>query len=244
MSCVLPTANRPKFVAQAVRYFLSQDYPHRELVVVDDGDVPVADVVRGDARIRYVRHPGGLTLGAKRNFCVSQCRGDLVMHWDDDDWMAAHRISYQVAALDAADAEVCGLAQILFHEPLSGRTWLYDYPTHERAWLAGGSLLYTKAFWERAPFPDVQVASDTTFVWSQPLHRVAIVPDYRFYVALIHPRNTSPKYVDLDHWTSWPGNVHALFGADAEFYDGLAEEWAREEGGEATRPPSPVTPRG
>jgi len=46
---------------------------------------------------------------------------------------------------------------MLFHEPATATTWLYDYPASERPWLIGGSLLYTRAFWQRSPFPDIQV---------------------------------------------------------------------------------------
>jgi glycosyltransferase involved in cell wall biosynthesis len=35
-SCIIPTANRRRFVPQAIRYFLTQDYPNKELIVVDD----------------------------------------------------------------------------------------------------------------------------------------------------------------------------------------------------------------
>lgn len=224
VSCVLPTANRRRFVAQAIRYFQAQDYPERELLVMDDGDDAVEDLVPDDPRIRYVRAPKGRTLGAKRNDCVEQSRGDLILHWDDDDWMAPHRIRYQVGALLARSAEVCGLSQMLFFDPAARQTWLYDYPDQDRPWIAGGSLLYTKAFWRRAPFPDVQVASDTTFVWSQSLERAAIVPDYRFYVAIIHSRNTSPKHTDMDYWTPWTANVAALMGEDYAFYEQLATD--------------------
>jgi len=60
--------------------------------------------VPNDPCIRYIRLSGQRSLGAKRNECVEACRGDLIMHWDDDDWMAPHRISYQVDALLREDA--------------------------------------------------------------------------------------------------------------------------------------------
>ena len=47
VSCVMPTADRRRFVPQAIGYFLAQDYPNRELVIVDDGKESVEDLVSG-----------------------------------------------------------------------------------------------------------------------------------------------------------------------------------------------------
>ncbi|HJZ54819.1 MAG TPA: glycosyltransferase family 2 protein [Gemmataceae bacterium] len=221
VSCVMPTADRRAFVPQAIRYFRRQDYPNKELVVVDDGADPVEDLVPTDPQVRYVRLTGRRTLGAKRNACVEVCRGELVMHWDDDDWMAPHRITYQVAALVRSGAEVCGSSRLLFYDPVRGHTWLYDYAPDGRPWIAGGTLLYTKTFWRRAPFPDIQVGSDTVFVWNQPLDTAAFLPDYRYYVAVIHPGNTSPKLLSHALWTRWEANVEHLIGDDMPFYHAL-----------------------
>ena len=168
VSCIMPTAGRRRWVQQAIRYFLRQDYPNRELVILDDGAAEA--VIPPDPRIRYQRLSGTCTLGTKRNLCVEASRGELILHWDDDDWFAKNRISYQVDALVHAGAEICGLSRMLFHEPQTARTWLYEYPTtHGLRWLAGGSLLYTTNFWRQGPFPDKQVASDTSFIWGHAL---------------------------------------------------------------------------
>src|SRR5689334_13226962 len=82
VSCVMPTANRRRFVLRAIRYFQTQDYPNKELVILDDGADSVADLIPDDPQIRYVRLTGKRTLGMKRNECVQQARGDLIMHWD------------------------------------------------------------------------------------------------------------------------------------------------------------------
>ena len=42
VSCIMPTASRRRFVPLAIRYFLSQDYPNKELLILDDGDDSVA----------------------------------------------------------------------------------------------------------------------------------------------------------------------------------------------------------
>ena len=67
VSCVMPTRDRRTFARQAIWYFLRQDYPSKELIVLDDGDDAIEDLTRGDERIRYVQLPGRSTVGAKRN---------------------------------------------------------------------------------------------------------------------------------------------------------------------------------
>src|SRR5437879_2042071 len=109
VSCILPTYDRRRFVAQSIRYFLRQDYPDKELIVVDDGVADsIGDLVPSDSAIRYVRLNQRLTVGAKRNLACREARGNIILHWDDDDWMADWRISYQVAQLTTSNSEVCG----------------------------------------------------------------------------------------------------------------------------------------
>src|SRR5574341_1894161 len=94
VSCIMPTYNRYRFVPQAIRYFLEQDYPHKELIIIDDSPVKASiDIPDGEA-IRYFHQLGRRSLGEKRNYAITHCRGEIIMHWDDDDWMARGRIRY------------------------------------------------------------------------------------------------------------------------------------------------------
>lgn len=72
---------------QAIQYFLRQNYPNRELVVVDDGTDAVTDMMPPDPQIRYVRLEGKHTLGTKRNLACEEARGEIIVHWDGDDWI-------------------------------------------------------------------------------------------------------------------------------------------------------------
>ena len=58
VSCIMPTCDRRGVRPARARVFPRQDYPNRELIVVDDGDDPVGDLVRGRAGVRYVRSTG------------------------------------------------------------------------------------------------------------------------------------------------------------------------------------------
>src|SRR4051812_20555321 len=93
VSCLMPTRGRRPFVGLAVACFLGQDYGRRELVVVDDGPEPIGDLLPPDSRIRYERVPRATSLGAKRNLACELAHGDVLVHWDDDDWSAPWRLS-------------------------------------------------------------------------------------------------------------------------------------------------------
>lgn len=222
VSCILPTRERRLFVAQAVGYFLRQDYPRRELIVVDDGDDPVADLLPEAANVRYLRVSRRLSLGAKRNVACAAAAGRVIVHWDDDDWIAPWRIRYQVRHLLERRGDVCGLREVVHLDPIGQRAWRFVYPRHAKAWVAGGTLCYTRALWQRNRFDNVDVGEDSGFLWSGRPRRVLALPDSSFYVALVHPGNTSPKRTDGQWWHAvGMGQVLAQLGSDRQFYTEL-----------------------
>lgn len=228
VSCVMPTANRPEMLQRAISLFQSQDYENRELVILDTSEA-LPSTVWGMSHTRaqwiYQMAAAGPALGELRNRVNSLARGSLIMHWDDDDWYRADRISLQVDAL--GDEDICGLSRHLFYKPETDETWLYTYPEFQRPWLAGGTCLYRRELWERFPFPDVQVGSDTQWMWGwpecdyaqtnwPPAVRMNAIFDYGWYVATIHENNTSKKVIQPAEWKPWQGDIHALMEGKAK----------------------------
>ena len=219
VSCIMPTYNRRMHVARAIQYFQRQDYPKRELLILDDGSQSMEDLVPPDPRIRYVRLDTRMVLGAKRNLACQLAQGSIIVHWDDDDWSAPHRIRYQVEVLEGQLVDLCGARRLLFYEPAQDKAWLYEYPASMRRWLAGGTFCYRKALWAKNPFPEIEMGEDTRFIWSPRIQKATPVTDHMFYVALIHPGNTSPKAVNGVYWHTHPVEViHSLLGKDLDFY--------------------------
>jgi predicted O-methyltransferase YrrM len=221
VSCIMPTSGRSALVPQAIEYFRRQDYPNLELIVIDDGRDRVEALLPADPRIRYVHGGEMLTLAAKHNLACELAGGEIICHWDDDDWMAPWRVSYQVQCLVSApdDESVCGLSTLLFYDPATRRAWRYRYPDGGVPWLSGATLCYRKRVWSKHPFPELPAGSDVTFV--QQLRRAAIRPhgDERFYVATVHPANTYPRRVSAPPFDPWPSEeVEALIGGDLDFY--------------------------
>lgn len=219
VSCIMPTHNRRPFVSQAIKYFLCQGYPNRELIIIDDGNDVIQDLVPQDPRIRYLRQEHKSNVGAKRNLACQEAKGELIVHWDDDDWMADWRLSYQVQSLLSAQADICGLSTLLFYDLCLDQAWQYRYPRAGPAWLAGGTFCYTKAFWRAYPFPEVSAGEDTRFILSIPSKKMLILEDPSFYVILIHPGNTSSRVIPGKQWRSYPvTEIRALLGTDVDFY--------------------------
>jgi O-antigen biosynthesis protein len=198
VSCLMPTANRRQYVPLAVAMFLAQDYGPRELIVLDDGRDPVADVIPRDPRIRYRYVCGGHSLGEKRNNSCRLARGEILVHWDDDDWSAPWRLSYQVGELQETAADVCGLDRLRFYDEERDLAWIYQYQESRTPWLAGNTLCYKRQLWEKHPFPDITIGEDS--VWIAEAVGARVLPLVRddFFVARVHAGNTSPK--ETDSW--------------------------------------------
>lgn len=85
------TYRRPELLAELLYCFLAQDWPNKELVIVQDE--AEQQLVCDHPDVRIINWPRRMSsLGLKRNFGVSQCRGDYIFHVDDDDLYLPHKI--------------------------------------------------------------------------------------------------------------------------------------------------------
>lgn len=219
VTAIMPTADRRDHVARSLAYFARQDHPSCELLVLDDGDDRIADLIPADPRIRYVALEQRLVLGEKRNRACELARGEIIVHWDDDDWQAPDRVSYQVAQLERHGASLCGPGRVLYFDPAARRAWLYEYPTSRRSWLAGNGLCYRRSLWEGNRFAHVAVGEDTRFIWSPRARGQLVLDDHRFLAGLVHASNTSPEQTASTNWQPRPlHEVQGLLGADWEDY--------------------------
>jgi glycosyltransferase involved in cell wall biosynthesis len=220
----MPTKNRREFVPKAIEYFLRQTYPNKLLVILDDGE-SVKDLCIGRG-VEYHRVSAEMeapqTLGAKRNLMVNlapgRSPGDLIAHWDDDDWYGPERLAIQVEAMRGF--EICGLSDPLFYDLKTGRSYQY----HPRgAYAYSATLMYTREYWARGPFPDVQVASATPFVARAKV--IGMMPEQGWYVGMAHDSNNSPKVFSAAEFTPFNFDKAARFNnvVDWSFYQGLRE---------------------
>ena len=216
----MPTYNRREFVPHAIRYFLRQDYENKELIVVDDGEDSIQDLIPDIEIIRYYRLDRKITLGAKLNLACEYASGTIIANWDDDDWYAPGRLTYQTNALESADIDVCGINKLLYYDLRRHVAYRYVYPPDQRIWLLGSSLCFQKQTWQCNGFADINVGMDGLFVWKIPPHRVRALPDSTMSVHMIHNTNISPKQTHESWWHAYPvEQIKSIMGADWNLYN-------------------------
>lgn len=112
ISVALCTYNGERFLREQVESVLAQDYPHLEVVAVDDAsrDETFAILEEYAARDRRVRvYRNAANLGFVRNFekAFGLCRGELVAPADQDDVWLPSKLRTMVEALGGSPAVYC-----------------------------------------------------------------------------------------------------------------------------------------
>jgi len=200
VSCIMPTADRPDFFQRVFDIYLGQNYPNKELIVVDDGACKVGHLCNGQG-IVYLALQRRASIGAKRNIACEQASGDIIVHLDDDDWYAKDWITNQVVHLLAEKAEVTGLDDLLFYDSNRREAWRYRYPAASRPWVHGATLCYRKEFWQSFPFPDIDVGEDCSFLWRRGAKGIVPHGCSDGYIGHIHGGNSSPKQTGDACWS-------------------------------------------
>lgn len=121
VSVVTPTWQRAAFLPYLLYMFRYQDYPaeRRELIILDDSPTSSLALVNALTRnqperdnIRYIHHPGRLTLGKKRNMLNALAKGEYIVCMDDDDFYPADKLSYTIEMMQRHGALISGSDQI------------------------------------------------------------------------------------------------------------------------------------
>jgi glycosyltransferase involved in cell wall biosynthesis len=123
VSILTPTYNRRQFLGQYLKYIRKQDYPyHRiEILVADDGEDEVGDLLGHIERVRYIRLGQRLPLGEKRNLLAHEARGDILIHFDDDDYYPPNRVSHAVQRLTETDKLIAGSSLCFIYFTSTGK---------------------------------------------------------------------------------------------------------------------------
>ena len=186
VSCVMATRNRRRFFRQAVRCFLRQTYRHSELIVVDDGEQPVAELCPPSPRVRYVRLPRLTPTGTKLNIGIKQARGTVIQKLDDDDYYHPDFLQLAVSRLPDKNRAHCLVGWDCFLVLLAGEARV-RFSCH--CWVAGGTFCFSRELWERANFRDVPRDEDDWFLRDlQPLVVPVCAPEH--YILIRHGHNT------------------------------------------------------
>ena len=160
VSCIMPTYGRPDFVAQSVSMFLAQDYPAKELIILNDcpgqlltGSIPGVRIVNSATRWS--------TLGEKRNAAIEISNGDYIAVWDDDDIYLPWRLSHSMRRISDTDSKLYCPAEF----------WAYwgEETLHNNAavpgWVCHPLIMFTKELWHAVGgYPHQTLGEDAVFL--------------------------------------------------------------------------------
>jgi glycosyltransferase involved in cell wall biosynthesis len=224
VSCILVTRDRPAFFAQALRCYAAQDYPRRELIVVDDGATPVEAQCAGMANLTYCRLREPFPIGSKLNLGIQIARGGILQKIDDDDYYGPSFLSTSVEHLRRSPKRRTIVAWCCFVVLIAGEPHLY-FSGH--GWHAGGTLCFRRALWERTRFRDMYNSSDSWFIRdTRPTIVRACAAEQ--YVVVRHGRNTWRRIKGADSVEAYfrrrrfgKGIRRIVGDANAPFYESL-----------------------
>jgi glycosyltransferase involved in cell wall biosynthesis len=102
VSILIPAFNAQEWVADAIRSAMAQDWPRKEIIVVDDGstDDTFAVLRRFESRLVRVTTQENQGAAAARNKAYSLCQGDYIQWLDADDLLDPAKISRQMAVVN------------------------------------------------------------------------------------------------------------------------------------------------
>jgi len=105
VSILITAYNAEDTIAYTLQSAVAQTWPHKEIIVVDDGSTDsTAEVARGFKEVRVVSTENYGLSGAQNNaFPLSQ--GDYIQYLDADDLLAPDKIERQLAALREFDGK-------------------------------------------------------------------------------------------------------------------------------------------
>jgi glycosyltransferase involved in cell wall biosynthesis len=198
VTLALLTRGRSVMAETALSCALAQTYREIEILVLDDLDAPAFGSLPTGVRYVPCRR---MTIGEKRNYAAAIARGEVIAHWDSDDWSHPGRIEHQLALMRQTGAPVVGYNEVAMLDPERRMAWIYRAPSH---YAVGSSLMYVKSWWREHRFPPAMVGEDNSFVMAA-RRVIATQSGIGYLTCRVHSGNTSRKVIDA-RWEqiSWP----------------------------------------
>lgn len=231
ISCICPTRNRRKFIKHAIKLFQNQDYPNKELLIIDDGTDLVASLIPHDPTIRYIAiQPERLTIGMKRNLACSLAQGELIVSHDDDDYYGPQRLSKQAEPIISGDADCSAMRMSLLLDANEETLWTCSDITHKLCFkqdIHYGTLMFKASYWQNGThFANANIGEDRRFVHAMLAQdaRLERIVDPHSFAYVLHGKNTTSD-MRLVHSEGWEQVSFSQYLPEEEqqFYQQFAE---------------------
>lgn len=148
--------------------------------------------------VHYLKVKGDLTTGVMRNLCNHVAKGEIIAHFDSDDWCSSTRLTDQVTRLDTGVLTAYQTMWFWDERHAQGYKWGMARP-----YGMGNSLCYRKDWWQRHPFESVSIGEDYKFfknVLKLEPTRLTSVDVGQHMVAVVHNDQTSKKNLMPPHY--------------------------------------------
>lgn len=149
------TYGRVEFLEESLHSFLIQEYDgEKEMVIVNDYPLQKLHFDHPNVRIFNLDYTFS-NLGDKENFATEQCKGEVIMQWDDDDLALPNHLS------NVKKYFVEGTDLLHWHKAV-----FMDIPNIRAVGGVGNSgIVYSKKIWrEMGGYPIENAGYDMSFV--------------------------------------------------------------------------------
>lgn len=129
ISVVIPTCDRPKYLAEALESVLRQTSQPEEILIIDNGRIPVDETVLPNSElIRVIRALPRFGVSQARNLGAISARYDFISFLDDDDsWDANYLDGVRRTQIESgADIILGRLRDNNSMQPLSGKQAVFE----------------------------------------------------------------------------------------------------------------------
>jgi len=210
VSILIPCYNAERWIALTLESALSQTWPKKEIIVVNngstDGSLEILKKFESEQVKIITKENHGAS--AARNRAYHESQGDVIQFLDADDLMSPDKIELQMKRL--ADAPNCVAAgawgrfyddpknTVFVHEPLWAdfapvdwlvTAWTGSWMMASHAWLTPRSLIERAGDWDETPCPNDDGEFFTRVVLSS--EGVLFCPESRVYYRSGRPGATS-----------------------------------------------------
>lgn len=102
VSILIPAYNSERWIAQTIRSALAQTWPHKEIIIVDDGSTDGTLTIARQFASKELTVLTQENAGAStaRNKAFSLCQGDYIQWLDADDLLSPDKVAAQMSALN------------------------------------------------------------------------------------------------------------------------------------------------
>ena len=117
VSVIIPSFNSADYIQAAISSVEYQDYPNREIIVIDDGSTDgTAEILRKSfPHLKTLRIPNS-GVSAARNRGIIESKGELIAFLDSDDVWLQQKLSRQIEVMKSRDADLVYCSGVEFDD--------------------------------------------------------------------------------------------------------------------------------